>query len=148
MYSAGQLRFAYLLPADTMTHAKPTTRVLIVDDNADMRLGVQLVLERAGYEVATAANGARALELLRRAPPDVLITDIFMPEADGLETIARCKKEFPAVKIVAISGGGDRVRSKKYLSTAEVAGADAMLPKPFETAVLLETLQGLVAAQR
>lgn len=129
-----------------MNPAPPVARILVVDDNADMRLGVQLLLERAGYEVAAAPSGARALELVRRAPPDVLITDIFMPETDGLEIIARCKKEFPGVKILAISGGGDRVRNKSYLTTAEVAGADAVLPKPFEAAVLLETLRGLAVA--
>ena len=83
---------------------------------------------------------------MRRAPPDVLITDIFMPETDGLEIIARCKNEFPSVKIVAISGGGDKVRNETYLSIAGVAGADAVLPKPFEAAALLETLRGLAAA--
>jgi CheY-like chemotaxis protein len=130
-----------------MNPVPPLGRILVVDDNADMRLGVQLLLEREGYEVAAAPNGARALELVRRAPPDVLITDIFMPEIDGLEIIARCRKEFPSVKIIAISGGGDRIRNKKYLSTAQVAGADAVLPKPFAAALLLETLRGLAAAR-
>jgi len=131
-----------------MESANQSTRVLVVDDNADLRLGVQLMLERAGYEVATAANGVQALELLRGAPAEVLLTDIFMPEADGLETIERCRKEFPRMKIVAMSGGGDTIRSARYLSTAEVAGADAMLPKPFGAAVLLETLRSLAAARQ
>lgn len=128
------------------TAYKPVTRVLIVDDNADMRLSMLIVLERAGYEVETASNGVRALELQRTRPAEILITDIFMPEADGLETIERCRKEFPGVKIVAISGGGNKIRSDGYLSTAQTAGADAVLRKPFESRLLLEILRGLISA--
>lgn len=117
--------------------------VLIVDDNDDVLESMQLALERAGYEVATASNGLRAVELQRRSPRDILITDLFMPEADGLETIQRFKSEFPSVRIVAISGGGVRIAGRGYLATAEAAGADAVLPKPFEIPALLATLRTL-----
>jgi len=120
-------------------------RLLVTDDNSDMRESMRLLLERAGYQVVLAGDGMRALELQRAQPADVLITDIFMPEADGLETIARFKQDFPQVRIVAMSGGGVRVcGSANYLQTAEAAGADAVLEKPFEPRALLEILDSLV----
>ena len=86
--------------------AKPTS-VLIVDDNSDMRSFVRIVLERAGFEAQVAADGERALDLQRAHPVDVLITDIFMPERDGIELIHQFKSAFPQVKIIAMSGGGE-----------------------------------------
>lgn len=111
-----------------------------------MRQSMRLLLERAGYEVELAQNGARALELQRSRPADVLITDIFMPEQDGLETIERFRREFPGVKIVAMSGGGALAKGSFYLSTAEVAGADAVLRKPFERDGLLQALRKVAGA--
>ena len=104
---------------------------------------MRLLLERAGYEVELAADGERALEMQRSRPTDVLITDIFMPESDGLETIERFRREFPGVRIIAMSGGGVRLRSETFLETAGIAGADAVLRKPFDKRVLLETLRSL-----
>lgn len=121
-------------------------RLLVVDDDADMRQSMRLLLEHAGYEVALARDGAQALELQRARGADLLITDIFMPETDGLETIQRFRREFPLVRIIAMSGGGVRVRGESYLSTAEAAGADAVLRKPFEVALLLKTLDELRAS--
>ena len=92
--------------------SKPkSVRVLVVDDNPDMRSFVKIVLERAGFEADVAADGQRALDLLREHPADVLITDIFMPEPDGLELIQRFKSRFPGIKIVAISGGGKAAKA-------------------------------------
>ena len=119
-------------------------RLLVADDDADMRHSMRLLLERAGYEVELAPDGAQALRLQRERPIDVLITDIFMPESDGLETIERFRREFPGVRIIAMSGGGVQVRGETYLATAGVAGADAVLRKPFERDVLLRTLHKVV----
>lgn len=121
-------------------------RLLIVDDNADMRQSMKLLLERAGFEVEVAPDGTRALELQRARAADVLITDIFMPETDGLELIGLFKREFPGVRIIAMSGGGVRARGAFYLSTAETAGADAILQKPFESSALLEAVRKIVPA--
>jgi CheY-like chemotaxis protein len=118
-------------------------RLLVVDDNEDMRQTMKRLLERLGYEVEVAANGARALEMQARVAADVLITDIFMPETDGLETINQFRTTFPHVKIIAMSGGGASIRETDYLSTATVVGADAVLRKPFSKESLLEALQGL-----
>ena len=123
-------------------------RLLVADDSADMRESLRLVLERAGYEVALAADGERALALQRARPADVLITDIFMPERDGLETITAFRREFPGTRIVAMSGGGVRMDGELYLDTAGVAGADAVLRKPFDPGSLLQVLSDLAPAPR
>jgi len=123
------------------------TRLLVADDDADTRHSMKLLLERAGYEVELAENGTQALQQQRERPADVLITDIFMPETDGLETIQRFRREFPQVRIIAMSGGGVHVKGEKYLATAGIAGADAILRKPFQTKHLLETLRSLVACE-
>ena len=123
-------------------------RLLVADDDADMRQSMRLLLERAGYEVGLAQNGAKALELQRTRPADVLITDIFMPESDGLETIECFRREFPGVRIIAMSGGGVRFKGETFLETAGIAGADAVLRKPFDKRVLLDTLRGLAPGPR
>jgi len=121
--------------------AKPTS-VLIVDDNADMRSFVKIVLERAGFEAQVAADGERALAAHRAHPVDVLITDIFMPERDGIELIHQFKSLFPQVKIIAMSGGG-QVSKRDYLPFAADIGADLVLRKPFAADTLLSMLQDL-----
>jgi CheY-like chemotaxis protein len=118
-----------------------TAKLLVVDDNADTRESMKLLLERAGYDVEVAQNGAHALEMQRALGAEILITDIFMPELDGLETIERFRREFPAVKIIAMTGGGVNFNRENYLLSADVAGADAVLRKPFEKSTLLQALQ-------
>src|SRR5260221_10061633 len=107
------------------------TRVLVVDDNADMRLSMRLILEQAGYKVELAANGKEALEVQKVHPAQLLITDLFMPEADGFETIERFRKQYPEMRIVAISGGGKPAMRTDHLPVAREIGAHATLHKPF-----------------
>jgi CheY-like chemotaxis protein len=83
------------------------TTILVVDDNPDICDFMRAALEGAGYEVRTAAEGVEALALQRERRADLLITDIFMPGQDGIETLWRCKAEFPQTKIIAMSAGGD-----------------------------------------
>jgi len=118
-------------------------RLLVVDDNEDMRQSMKRLLEHFGYEVRIASNGARALEMQATDPTEVLITDIFMPDTDGLETINHFRSSYPGVKIIAMSGGGASLREADYLSTASVAGADAVLRKPFSKESLLQALEEL-----
>jgi CheY-like chemotaxis protein len=115
-------------------------RILVVDDDADMRLTLKLALEIAGYSVGVAANGREALEVQRREPADVLITDIFMPDTDGFEAIDAFRRQFPQTKIVVVSGGA-QFSKRDYLPDAELMGVDATLPKPFD----VDTLLGLLA---
>lgn len=120
----------------------PGKRVLVVDDDADMRLSLQLALEMAGYSVRAAANGRDALEAQAREPADIVITDIFMPEADGFEIIDSLHARFPRTKIVVISGAG-KIAKREYLSTAAIIGVDATVQKPFDVDALIATLGSL-----
>jgi CheY-like chemotaxis protein len=116
--------------------------LLVVDDDADMRLTLKLALELAGYSVDVAANGREALALQQRAPADVLITDIFMPDSDGFEAIDGFRKQFPQTRIVVVSGGA-QITKRDYLPDAELIGVDATLQKPFDIETLLATLRSL-----
>jgi two-component system, chemotaxis family, chemotaxis protein CheY len=118
------------------------TRVLVVDDNEDLRLSTKFLLEQAGYRVEVAANGREALEVQRQRPAQLLVTDLFMPDADGFETIERFRKEFPEVRIVAISGGASLTAMRTdHLPVAHEIGAHATLRKPYALEKLIETLQ-------
>lgn len=126
-----------------------TKQVLLIDDEAAVRLALTRVLERAGYRVRTAADGEAGLRELRAHGADVVITDIIMPKVDGVETITAIVREFPAVRIVAISGGGNygvtdyrpkAITTTAYLSAAQNAGAHAVLTKPFSTADVLAAI--------
>jgi CheY-like chemotaxis protein len=115
------------------------TRVLVVDDSADMRLSLGHLLGLLGYEVETAGDGNAALAAQRARACAIVITDIFMAGKDGLETIAAFKREWPRVRVIAMSGGGERAR-RDYLGDALHIGADAALHKPFTLLSLKQAL--------
>jgi len=119
-----------------------SARLLVADDDADMRLTLKLALEIAGYAVDVAANAREALELQRGRPAEVLITDIFMPDADGFEAIDAFRHEFPRTRIIVVSGGAQFTK-RDYLPDAELIGVDATLQKPFDIDTLLATLRSL-----
>lgn len=117
-------------------------RMLIIDDETQVRKALRRMLEKEGYEVNEAPDGAVGLQFLQAHPVDVLITDIFMPEKEGIETIREVKKRYPAVKIVAISGGG-RGGKLNMLPNAIFFGAHYTLAKPFtreELRVAIDTV--------
>jgi len=114
-------------------------RVLIVDDNLELLESLALVLRSAGHDVDTAPSAAAALAVQKARPADVLITDIFMPDTDGLEAVSAFRSGWPRLKIVAMSGGGKMTKGN-YLETARVVGADAVLRKPFAPDKLLAML--------
>jgi CheY-like chemotaxis protein len=114
-------------------------RVLVVDDNADLRSALKELLEHLGYEVQTARDGAAALASHRERAVAIVITDIFMPGTEGMETIARFKRGWPAVRVIAMSGGGEVAKSS-YLQAALHIGADATLRKPFTLQTLRTAL--------
>ena len=120
----------------------PLQRLLVVDDDADMRLTLKLSLELAGYAVEVAANGREAHEVQRMRPANVLITAIFLPDADGFEAIDSFRRELPGTRIVVVSGGA-QFSKRDYLPDAALFGVDATLQKPFEIETLLETLKSL-----
>lgn len=105
--------------------------ILVVDDNAMARNTIARVLEREGYRVILAIDGLRALASFRKEPPDLVITDIIMPEREGIGTIREMLAEQPATKIIAISGGG-RMGRLDFLQIAEKIGARAIMRKPID----------------
>ena len=126
------------------TASKPAT-VLLIDDEMEVRATVSRLLQRAGYEVVTAANGAEALETARFVRVDLIITDILMPGKEGLETIIELRHEFPELPVIAVSGGGI-VDPASYLALAQKLGADRALAKPFGFDELLSTVRELLDA--
>lgn len=114
--------------------------ILVVDDHRDIREFMQTALEAAGYEVGTASEGGEALARMRSRAADLLVTDIFMPGQEGMETIARIKAQFPRTRIIAISAGSGSGKHD-FLSAAALIGADATLRKPFTADQLLETVR-------
>ena len=118
-------------------------RILIVDDDTQFLQMLRQTLERAGYEVLEAPDGKQGIRLYRDEPTDLIITDIMMPKKEGSETIMELKRDFPDVKIIAVSGGG-RVDPGHYLEIACRCGADRTFTKPFDRAELLEAIQQLL----
>lgn len=118
-------------------------RILIIDDDHHILLMVKKMLERAGFEVDLASNGNEGLELFKRMPLDLVITDIIMPEKEGLETIREMKRLSPDLKIIAMSGGG-KVTSDNYLNTARIFGATRILAKPFSQKEMVSAVKDLL----
>jgi DNA-binding NtrC family response regulator len=118
-------------------------RILIIDDEDQPRRMLQQVLMRAGYEVVEARDGNEGLQCFREAPTDVIITDILMPEKEGLETIIDLRRAFPTVKIIAISGGG-RTGNLNFLDIAKRLGAQRTLQKPFDLQDMLGAVSELL----
>lgn len=104
--------------------------ILIVEDNDAFRAMLQLKLTHMGYAVRQARNGHEALDMYQREPADLIITDLIMPEKEGLETIQELKRRHPGVKIIAMSGGGAN-NPGNYLKLARRFGALRALAKPF-----------------
>jgi len=115
-------------------------RILIVDDEPGILLLLERMLHKAGHETTLANNGKEAVRRLEEAPFDVVLTDLIMPESEGIETIATVRKRWPGVKIIAMSGGG-RQSPGPYLALAANLGADATLAKPFDRAGLVDALR-------
>jgi CheY-like chemotaxis protein len=118
--------------------------VLLVEDDEAVRDAVSLMLERAGYTVTAAENGLVAAGLLEDWQPNVVITDIFMPDGDGIETLNLVKRRWPATPVIAISGGSPMLRMD-YLQIAEDFGAAATVAKPFVTEQFLNTIATVLA---
>jgi len=122
-------------------------RVLIIDDDVTLRQALTKHLERAGHEVRQAADGDAGIRAYERHAADVVIVDIFMPGQGGLQTIGRLRREWPAVKIVAMSG----VKSAGAIDVGQHAvalGADRFITKPFEAAVLVTLVSALLGDKK
>ena len=118
------------------------TRILLIEDDSALRRMLYYDLIAAGYAVSEAVHGADGLVQLRNNPVDLVITDMLMPEMDGVETIQQLRRSFPEVKIMAISGGG-LASPDHYLRIAKKLGADKTLKKPFTFPELLDVVHEL-----
>jgi two-component system response regulator (stage 0 sporulation protein F) len=108
--------------------------ILIIDDEEIIRVLLRSALEAAGYEVTEAGNGREGLELYRQRPADLVITDILMPEMNGLDMLLELTREFLHAKVIAISGAGGE---KNVLNVAKLLGARQTFQKPFSIPHLL-----------
>jgi len=118
-------------------------KIFVFDDEISILLMVRKMLEKNGHEVETALNGKEGIELFEKGKPDLLITDIIMPEKEGLETIFTLKKKYPDLKIIAISGGG-RIGPDEYLPVAKLLGASAVFQKPLIPKEFMQTVTDLL----
>jgi DNA-binding response OmpR family regulator len=104
-------------------------KILVLDDEPSILLMIKKMLEKEGHEVDLALNGSEGMELFKKNKHELVITDIIMPEKEGLETILELRKTHPELKIIAISGGG-RIGPQGYLPSAKYLGADMIFQKP------------------
>lgn len=120
--------------------------ILVIDDDDQIRLLLREVFERVGHRVSEARDGTEGMEQYRQAPSDLVILDILMPEKEGLETIIELRREFPNVKIVAVSGGSERSHVN-LLELAKRLGARHAIQKPFDIQALTDLVASIVAEE-
>ena len=119
--------------------------VLVIDDESAVRKIICENLKLSGFSVSAASDGDQGLEMIDAAhPPGVIITDIIMPGKSGLEVIAVLRKDYPSIRIIAISGGGRVKATDDLLEKARELGADAVLSKPFDLDELEKTVERLL----
>lgn len=117
--------------------------ILLVDDEESIRKMVRAVLGEGRYSFAEASNGVEALKIMETQSFDLILTDVIMPDCDGIELVLKVRKKLPDIKVIVMSGGG-RVRADHYLNLAEKLGAARVFEKPFNTAELRETVAELL----
>ena len=119
--------------------------ILIIDDESSIRSFMALHLERHGHRVSQAGNGCDALAMLANDPADLVVTDIVMPDKEGLETMIAIGRDWPDVPIIAMSGANE---SGLFLHASQLLGAKRTLPKPFSGARLVEAVNDALEQQR
>ena len=117
-------------------------KIIIIEDDIVIRENLSEILQLNNFEVLATDNALEIQNIVEEFKPDILITDIIMPDKDGIEIIIEIKKKYPEIALIAISGGG-RIDSESYLSTAKYLGANATLKKPFTHNQLLKIINSL-----
>jgi CheY-like chemotaxis protein len=120
--------------------------IMIVDDDAHIQMALRQIVESVGHRVLEAGNGQDAIDLFAEFHPDLVITDVFMPQTDGIETIRAIRRITPSAKIIAISGGYIGC-GWNYLDSIVVLGANLALQKPFTCSQLLSAVDRLLGAR-
>ncbi len=123
----------------------PARSILLIDDDEQLRSMLRRALIRSGHEVHEAGNGRQALELLARTTVHAVVTDIIMPDMEGIELILQLRRARPELPIVAMSAGG-RIGPDSYLSLAERSGAKRTIAKPFSLGPFLEMVDDVLRA--
>ena len=118
--------------------------ILIIDDDEALRSTIRKILQRQGHAVREAGDGSSGLALMRESTPDLVITDLYMPGKEGIETILELRAEDPNLPILAVSGGGVTMTAGLSLSDAEALGANASLAKPFSLEAFNEVVDRLL----
>lgn len=121
--------------------SRPT--ILVIDDDRAVVYSLAMVLEAKGFAVLTADDGKAGMGVFHQNRPDIVVTDIIMPNQEGIETIMQMRRARPNTKIIAMSGGG-RVGNSDFLEIASKLGADLTLLKPFDGDLLIGTIQKLI----
>ena len=119
--------------------------ILVIDDEENVRLLVAAILEQQIHQVTQADNGKTGMAAFRRTPPDLVITDLVMPEQEGVETILELRREKPGLPVIAMSGG--LARSETYLDICRRLGVRATLSKPFGVKELLDVVGPALSAE-
>jgi len=120
-------------------------KILVIDDDARQRRLIVYILTKAGHQVFEADDGREGLQLFHQQRPALVITDILMPNKEGIETIAELRGEAPEVAIIAMSGGG-AIGDMSYLDVARTLGANDVITKPFSAPDLVEAVNRLLSA--
>jgi CheY-like chemotaxis protein len=118
--------------------------ILVVDDNTAMRGVLSALLLAEGHTLVDAANGSEGLEAIQQHPIDIILTDILMPDKDGLKFIEEIRGTHPFVPIIAFSGGGQWLKGDYCLTAARSIGATVVLSKPFDRQQLMEAIDEAV----
>lgn len=118
--------------------------ILLIEDDTQFRKMLKQMLERQGYEVVEAKDSKEGIKLYHQAPADLIITDIIMPEKEGVETIIELKHDYPDVKIIAISGGSRGIDAESCLFYVKEIGVPHTFTKPFDHKELLAVIQELL----
>jgi DNA-binding NtrC family response regulator len=117
--------------------------ILVIDDDESIRILFRSILELEGYRVVEASDGGSGLVEYGKNPTDLVITDLIMPGKEGIETIRDLRRQFPGVKVIAVSGGG-RIGPDSYLRMAKGVGALRTLSKPFDRSTLVKTVEDVI----
>ncbi len=132
-------------------------RILVIDDEAFVREALERVLKSPATTVIGAPDAAAGLALMHQSPVDLVIVDVVLPGMDGAAVVKEIRRDYPRVRIIAISGGGniglsayrpEAISTNAYLAACSKAGADGVLPKPFETAELRAMIEEVLNAER
>lgn len=125
---------------DSPSTSAQARRILVIDDDEMLRGMLVQTLERAGYQVIEAPHGEAGLKLFRADPADLVITDLIMPEKEGVETMLELRRDYPHLPIIVVSGGS-RASGRDYLPIARQLGVRCALAKPFSRQEILDAIR-------